>query len=209
MMGHSQPAKDFFGELWIGDKQFAAHSPDSAQIVDLKKNIMLLVNHKTKTYIEVALPFDFASLIPPQFASMMQGMMKMTVTVTPTGRKKNIGQWGCDEYEADMNMMMMPMKMKIFATTDVPFDLNDYMENVYGHFLKAQMRLDADSAREMAKIKGFWIASETDMEIMGSTIKSTMGVLEISKKQAPADVYSAPAGYAKKDKFSMEDLSGR
>ena len=31
-----------------------------------------------------------------------------------------------------MNMMMMPMKMKVYATTDVPFDLAAYMSKVYG-----------------------------------------------------------------------------
>jgi hypothetical protein len=61
----------------------------------------------------------------------------------------------------------------------------------------------------MMKIKGFQIASEMSGEIMGMKFNTTTEVLEISKKNPPANVYSAPAGYAKKDKLSMEDIQRR
>src|SRR4030066_319833 len=55
---------------------------------------------------------------------------------------KKVGQWNCTGYEATISMMMMPMKMTIWASTDVPFDLDKYMEKVYGNVLKAQMMMD-------------------------------------------------------------------
>jgi hypothetical protein len=209
VMGQSQPAKDTISEQWIGDGQVAMVSPDRTVLIDLKKNVMDIINHKNKTYVEATLPLDFASLMPPQMASMMQGMMKMTVTVAPTGQKKTFGQWSCDEYDVAMTMMMMPMKMKVYATTNVPFDLKDYMEKIQSNILKSQLRLDDASVAEMAKVKGFWIASETTGEMMGAKIRSTMEVVEISKKAAPAGVYSVPAGYAKQDKFSMQDMQNK
>jgi hypothetical protein len=209
MMGQNQPAKDSVSEQWIGNDKFAMITDQNVSVIDLSKNVMYIINPKAKTYIEAPLPFDFTSLLPPQMASMMQGMMKMTVTVNPTGGKKTVGSWACDEYDVTMNMMMMPMKMKVYATADVPFDLAAYMSKVYGTMLKSQFRLDDASVSEMMKVKGFWISSETTMEMMGSKIRTTSEVVEISQKTPPAGVYSVPAGYKKQDKLSMQDLQNK
>ena len=209
VMGQNQPAKDSVAEQWIGTDKYAMLSDQNASVIDLSKNVMYIINHKSKTYIEAALPFDFSSLLPAQMASMMQGMMKMTVTVNPTGGKKTVGSWACDEYDVTMNMMMMPMKMKVYATTDVPFDLAAYMNKVYGTVLKSQFRLDDASASEMMKVKGFWISSETAIEMMGAKIRTTSEVIEISKKTPPTGVYGVPAGYTKQDKLSMQDLQNK
>ena len=61
----------------------------------------------------------------------------------------------------------------------------------------------------MMKIKGFWISSETTMEMMGAKIRTTSEVVEISKKTPPAGVYSVPAGYTKQDKLSMQDMQNK
>lgn len=209
IMGQSQPAQDSFSEQWIGESQFAMIAEKNSSVLDLNKNVLYIINHKAKTYIEAPLPFDFSSILPSQMASMMSSMMKMTVTVAPTGQKKTIGEWKCDEYNVTMNMMMMPMKMKVYATTEVPFDLKGYIEKVYGTSLKTQFRMDDASVKEMMKIKGFWIASETKMEMMGAKIHTTSEVVEISKKTPPAGVYSVPAGYTKQAKLSMQDMQQR
>lgn len=209
IMGQSQPAQDSFSEQWIGESQFAMIAEKNSSVLDLNKNVLYIINHKAKTYIEAPLPFDFSSILPSQMASMMSSMMKMTVTVAPTGQKKTIGEWKCDEYDVTMNMMMMPMKMKVYATTEVPFDLKGYIEKVYGTSLKTQFRMDDASVKEMMKIKGFWIASETKMEMMGAKIHTTSEVVEISKKTPPAGVYSVPAGYTKQAKLSMQDMQQR
>ena len=78
IMGQSQPAQDSFSEQWIGEGRFAMVSEKNSSILDLNKNVLFIVNHKAKTYIEAPLPFDFSSLLPAQMASMMSSMMKMT-----------------------------------------------------------------------------------------------------------------------------------
>src|SRR5512136_189648 len=123
MMGQNRPAKDEITEQWFNDNQFVAITPEMTIAVDLKKNILDIINDKQKTYIESSLPFDFASILDPQMAQMMGQMMKMTVTVAPTGQTKTIGQWKCDGYDVTINTMMMPVKISVWATTDVPFDL--------------------------------------------------------------------------------------
>jgi len=208
VMGQSQPASDSTSEQWIGDNAFAMVSPERSVVIDFKKNIMSIINHKAKTYLETTLPMDFAKLLPPEMASMA-AMMKMTVTVNPTGQTKTVGQWKCSGYDVTMQMMMMPMKMVVWATSDVPFDLNAYMDKIYGAALQAQMRLDEASINEMKKIKGFWISTETTSEMMGAKFRSVTETMEISKKTPPAGVYSVPAGYTKQEKFSMQDMQGK
>ena len=208
VMGQNQPAKDGTAEQWMGDDKFATITPELSIVVDTKKNILYWINHGNKTYIESPLPFNFTNIVDPQMAQMMAQMMKMTVTVTPNGQTKTIGQWKCSGYEVAINMMMMPMKMSVWATTDVPFDVEKFMK-LYTNVIKASLRLDDAAVQEMLKVKGYWIATETNAEIMGAKMHNTTEVIEISKKSADASVYSVPAGYTKKDKLSMQDMQNR
>jgi hypothetical protein len=59
------------------------------------------------------------------------------------------------------------------------------------------------------KVKGYWIATEMNAEIMGAKMHNTTEVVEITNKTAPASVYAVPAGYTKKDKLSMQDMQNR
>lgn len=207
IMGQSQPAKDEISEMWIGDKRFAYHREDSSQIVDLSKNIMYMINHARKTYIEATLPFDIADYMPEQMAQMMQSMMGgIKIEVTPTGQTKTIGSWKCDGYNVTMDMMMMQMNMEIWATADVPFDWKKFSQEGMGNFMKAQMRLDDSTIKEFEKIKGFMIYTETKGKMMGAEMRSTSEVVEISKKPAGDAAYSVPEGYTKQEKLSMEDM---
>ena len=205
MMGQSQPAKDQTTEQWLGDDRFATITPEMSIVVDLKKNVLYWINHGNKTYLESPLPFDFSKVVDPQMAQMMAQMMKMTVTVSPNGQTKTIGQWNCSGYDVALNMMMMPMKMSVWASTDVPFDVDKFMK-LYMNVLKAQLRLDDAAIQEMMKVKGYWIATEMNAEIMGAKMHNTT---EVSKKSPDASVYSVPAGYTKKDKLSMQDMQNR
>lgn len=205
IMGQSQPAKDETIEQWFGDDRFAHLSPEMSSIVDLKKNVMYLINHKDKTYVEAQLPLDVMKLFPPEMAQMMGSMMKMTVTVTPTGQTKTIGQWKCSGYDVSLQMMMMPMKMAVWASTDVPMDMQKFAD-MYSNVLKAQLRLDDTAVKEMMKIKGYWIASETTGEMMGAKIKSMTEVIEITKKTPDSSVYTVPAGYKKGEFLDLKSM---
>jgi hypothetical protein len=204
MMGKSQPAKDEVQEQWIGDNKFAAIQATQRIILDLDKKMMYVVYPKTESYVETQLPLDMAKLLPEQVAQMMS-MMKMTVKVTPSGQTKTIGKWKCNGYDIDIGMMMMNMKMTSWATTDVPFDWEMYSSKLLPAIMKSsgQMFLDDDSMNEFKKIKGFQVASEMTMNMMGQNIRVTSEVLEISKKTAPKGTYTVPGSYSKQDKLTI------
>lgn len=208
-MGQSQPGTDTVSEQWIGDDVFATVTEATTSLIDLKKNVMVMINHKEKTYIETPLPLDLSKIMPAEMAGMAQAMMKMTVAVTPTDQTKTVGSWACTGYNVAMNMMMMPMKIQVWVTTDVPFDLAKFTEKIYGNVLKAQFQLDDAAVKEMMKIKGFWIASETSAEMMGAKIHATTEVVEIGKKTPPASVFAVPAGYKKMERYTMQQMQKR
>ncbi len=208
VMGQNQPAKDEIIEQWIGDDKFAFISSEMSSILDLKKNVGYFINPKEKTYVESPLPLDLTKVFPPEMSQVLSQMMKMTVSVTPNGQTKTIGQWKCSGYDVTIQMMMMPMNMSVWASTDVPIDMEKYAK-MQSNILKIQLRLDDAAVKEMMKVKGYWIASETTAEIMGAKMRVTSEVIEISKKTPDASVYSVPAGFTKKDTLTMQDLQRR
>ncbi|HSQ35898.1 MAG TPA: DUF4412 domain-containing protein [Candidatus Binatia bacterium] len=205
MMGKNQPAKDEVMEQWIGNNLMTNISGDKVMILDMNKNLMFIVNPKEKSYIETTLPLDMSKLIPKEMAPMM-AMMKMTVKVAPNGKTQKVGTWNCTGYDVDMSMSMMQMKMKVWATTEVPFDWKAFSK-MYANVAKMQF-MDDSSIAEFMKINGYQILSEMTMNVMGADMKVTTQVAEITKKAAPAGVYSVPAGFTKKDSLSLQDLRG-
>ncbi len=209
MMGQTTPAQDYIIEMWLGDDIFAMTGAGLSGIIDLKKNLAYLIIPDSKAYVESPLPLDMNKLMPPEVASMMGGGMKATITVKPNGQTKTVGSWPCTGYDADMTitmmMMTMNMKMAIWASEKVPFDLSKYMEKFYGPQLAMTMQLDPAGLAEMKKIKGYPILTETSGEVMGSKVRSTQEVIEISKKTPPPGTYSVPEGFKKQANFTVQD----
>jgi len=175
----------------------------NAQILPLDSE--RIFNPKEKSYVETSLPLDMSKLMPKEMAPMM-AMMKMTVKVTSNGQTQKINNWNCSGYDVDMSVSMMQMKMKVWATTDVPFDWKAFAK-MYTNVYKMSFMDDAALA-ELMKINGYQVASEMTMNMMGANMKVTTQVVEIAKKDAPAGVYAVPPGFIKKDLLSLQDLRG-
>jgi len=205
VMGQNTPAQDGITEQWLGNDKYTFITGDQMFIIDLKKNLGYIINTKAKTYVEAALPLDMSKLLPPE-AAAFAGMMKVSATVAPTNETKKFGSWNCVGYDVNMSMTMFAMKMKVWAATDVPFDAAAFNAKIWGNLVAGMQMMDDASVKEMAKIKGFQIYSETTGDIMGAKIRQTTEVVEIVKKDAPAGIYSLPAGFTKTATLSMDAL---
>lgn len=206
MMGKKQPAKDQVTEQWMGDNKFAQIAENQTMVMDLNQSVIYVIYHGNKSYVEAKLPLDMSKLIPEQMAAMME-MMKMTVTVNPTGESKKVGDWNCKGYDITMSMQMMTMKMKAWVTKDVPFDWKAFSEKMLPQVMKLSgggIGLDENALKEFQKLDGFQVAMEMTMNVMGQDMKTSSQVVEISKKPAPAGIYSVPQGYTKLDKLKMK-----
>jgi len=206
MMGQKQPARDINQEQWLAGNKMAVIMPEQTTVLDLDVNKMYIIYPGSKTYVETELPFDLAKILPPQAAQMLS-MMKVTAKVTPTGETKQVDKWSCKGYNVDMNMSMMQMSMKVWATQDVPFDFKAYQEKIFPYLRKISMgamNLDDATLNEFKKIDGFQVLSEVSVKVMGTEVKSYTKVLEISEKPAPAAVFTVPAGFTKQDKMNLQ-----
>jgi hypothetical protein len=201
-----QPASDTFSEQWIGNGEVAIINPENTIILHTRRKVIDLIYSKTKVYVEATLPLDFIGLLPPEIAPLMQSM-KLSIAVSPAGKTITLKEKPCRQYSVTITGNDAPViKMKVYATTDISFDLKNYVE-VQSSLFKTQMiGFNATSKKELAKIRGLWMASETTAEVMGSTAHSTMEVIEIAKKSAPAGTYTVPSGYTRKEKLSLEDM---
>lgn len=208
MMGQNQPAVDAFSEIWFTDDKMALLSSGTSIIVDMAKKVVFMVNIERKTYVEMEIPVDLSKYIPEEMAQMAQMMLSTSMTIQPTGETATINNWKCEGYDVNIDMMMLQIKTKVWASKDVPFDWKEFM-NKNMEVAKVTMQLNDQSIQEMAKIEGFQIRSETTMNMMGSDINSYQEVVEISQKSAPAGTYTVPEGFKKLDKLSSADLMKR
>ena len=115
MMGVAQPAKDVVSEIWITEKGFRSDDPDHSTIMKANAQKVIIIDHKTKTYMEQPLNMDdmMGNMSEGESAEdkaamrqMMQNMMKMDAAVTDTGEQKTINGWKCRKYILKMNTAM-------------------------------------------------------------------------------------------------------
>ncbi len=205
MMGQKSPAKDDTSEQWIGDNRMLHSRLDQSSLIDLEKNRVYIIYHKTKTYVETTLPLNMKKLMPQEMLAMLS-MWKIQAEVTPTAETKKIGEWNCKGYKIDITMGMMSMEMKTWATEDVPFDWKSFTSKMYPTLLQASIgqHMDEATLNQYKKIEGFQVATSVTIKIMNQEIKSSSKVVEISTKPAPPGIFAIPAGYKKQDTLIMQ-----
>ena len=213
MMGQSQSAKDEMFETWMtGDKARMDHGEDSSIIIRLDKNKMYLVNHAEMKYVEMEIggkndiftsalsASDLSGEEQAQAKKMMEkfaGMMKPKVTVTATGETQKIKDWNCQKYNMTMSMMGTKSNYEVWATEDIDIDYDLYRNLAFS--IMGQTPGVEDMMKEMSKIKGIVVLQQGTMSMMGTDVKSSQELLEVSDKSAPAGIYEVPEGYTKQN----------
>ena len=178
--------------------------------MDFKKKTMTQINHAEKSYTVINMDFsvpkaeagdDEDAAQAQAMAGMMQGMMNMEISVEPLGQKKQVGSWNCEGYKFTVTTMMGPLVQTMYATEGLKID-----PAVYRRYMMSSLAMmpgmkekTEQVAKEMDKIKGIVVRTETSMKMMGAEIKSYTEVLEAKEAKAPADAFAIPSGYKKQD----------
>ncbi len=211
MMGQSQPPQDMEFEIWMSpDKARMNQGEDVTIIVRTDKGVMYMINHKEMKYTEMPVSgagdilsaglasADMSDEEKAQAQKMMKGfsqMMKPKVSVTETGETQKIKNWNCKKYIMTMEMMGTKTTQELWATQDIKIDFELY--RALAMSMMSQMPGLEDMMKEMEKIKGITVLSTGTTSMMGTDVKSTQELLEVSEKSAPAGAYEVPSGYAK------------
>jgi hypothetical protein len=205
VMGSTQPAKDIVHEIWITPQAARNDDPERSTIYRMDKNVIIMLDHKKKTATEIALgkmkmpEMDMSRNKEANAAiqDMMKNMMKMKITITATGEKKKINGWNCAKYVQVMETGMGQHKSEIWATEDIKIDYDLFAK--FSAAMLAQMpgasAAMEDMTREMKKIKGMHVYTESSTPMMGTVVKSTTELLEWKEGKAPSGILDIPAGY--------------
>jgi len=193
MMGQTQPAKDSFVDTWFATDKIRSDQDKSSTIVRLDKNVLYIIDHDKKTYLER--PFNLNNPINEK----MPGNLGINIIVTPANENKKINNWTCKKYLQKMDIMGMSMTSEVWATEDIRMDYE-----VYSKFLSASfrqnpaMRADMEKLiKEMKKIKGVQVLTVTSNVVMGQTMKTVQELVDFKEGTAPVGIFDLPAGYKK------------
>lgn len=217
MMGKTQPAKDYVGTMWVTTDKARNDMDDKSTIVRLDKNVMIILDHTKKKYMEIPLNFAEAAAkqaekegaseeelakLPEAMRSLMKGAMKMNVSVTETNETKTINRWSCRKYIQKIEGMMSS-ESEIWASQDVKLDAK-----LLAKFSAAFMAMNpglkealADLQKQMEKIKGVAVLTNTSSTIMKTPMKSSVELIEVKEGTAPAGIFEVPADYKKEKGF--------
>jgi len=217
VMGKTQPAKDEIVITWLGkDRARMDHDQDKSTIILLDKNVIISLDHTKMTYTEMQIGEWEKSIEESMnkqaktdqdkegaqkalgFLKGLKSLIKFETKVTETNATKRIKDWSCRKYILKSNMPMVKLTSEIWATEDIRVDFNLYRK--ISNAMLAGMPGMQESLKEMEKIKGVMVYSESSGSAMGADVKSTEELLEISDKAAPAGAYEIPKGYAKVNK---------
>ena len=201
--GQEHEASEEIIETWIGKNRLAKHGQGRSLIVLLDKKIIYFVDHVKKTYIEMTVPVDVHQYFPEALEQLM-GLV--TVSVIPTEEFQKFEKRECRVYEVDIESLMISMKMRVWATLDVPFDRKIYLEETFPELAKVTYLLPNKAVDELSKIEGFHFRTEMALNFMGAEMESIQEVVEMARKSAPDNIYALPHDYTKKDCLSLQDF---
>lgn len=195
MMGQNLPAKDEIHTYWFGEKGVRMDQGETSMILDFAGKKMYVVQHVDKTFTPIDLPIDMNKLMPPEMAAVMQQMMQMmggSTKVTPLDRSGSYAGFACKFYRIDISMPMMTTSMENCMSEALPIDYSRYSELID---IQGQMFPNAKWLRDLAKVKGFPVRSDSTVSAMGSSFKSWQELASVDEKPAPAGLYNPPPGY--------------
>jgi hypothetical protein len=152
--------------------------------------------------------------LPPeqrkQMEAMMGGLMG-SFDVKKTGPSRKIAGYGCETWEITMGQVSTTEEC---LSSELQLPLQAWqMYRSWSDSLKAMMAAMGPMAKNMEQmqekfkeLKGYPMASDSKVNIMGHSSRTTSEVIEVKKGPIPASVWEIPAGYKKVDNPMLKAL---
>jgi hypothetical protein len=215
--GQNMPARDDTTSVWIADGKAKMVSHDATMLILVDKDAMYVINDKDKTYSQMKLSEagDITAMLKEQGVdvdneeqmAMMKGMMsamQIKATVTPTDETKKIEGYECKKYDVDFTIGMGKISSIYWVTPDIKIDY-DMLYKIQNAMM-LRMPGSMEAMKELEKMDGFPVYTETTANMMGASIKSTTKLLKYAEKSAPAGTFVLPEGYKETE---MKAMPGR
>ena len=203
--GTVQPASDSTIEIWLKDNRLAYITPGRIVLVEQNTKLISIINRREKTYVQTSLPLEMKNIVSAEILAMLQSR-QVAGEVKETGENKKINSWQCVGFEVQVSQPYA-LEIKHWATVDVPFNwkkLNEMFSDIrkLGNYSDTYIE-------QLRQIKGFVVCSDVEIFLQGTSFGSKSQVLEISRKNPPADVYSIPDGFKKNEQLTIQNLRNR
>jgi hypothetical protein len=186
--------------VWIGEKGLRSDGEGQSILVRNDTKNVYIIDHTQKEYTIVPFSqFDAISdaITTSGLPDFVTNMIKMTATVSPTSETKKIGNYNCKKYLQTIKNAAMSSETVLWVTKDIKVDVEIYKKYLSSMLTAtpAMRQLLGDISKEIDKIDGVYVLSNTVTNTMGNEIKSSAEVLEAKEGTAPAGTYELPAKY--------------
>jgi beta-lactamase regulating signal transducer with metallopeptidase domain len=213
-------AKDYFlffekgekvanvNELWFGDRRAVSIERDQTVIVDLIESTVTFINHRNKSWLKTRHPIDMESLLGDEFQWRHPWPQTTGVVEEVDGTLEILGK-ECREYQVDSwkvagNKQVDFNTIRVWASTDMPFDVNLFHELIDNKRKFANR--DAEYRAQLAKLQGIQMALRLEVGPFWASRILHSEVVEITSRRPPAGLWSVPEGYTRKEQFTKDDF---
>jgi len=188
-------------ETWIGPRVIANTEFGHTMVIDLADDRLTFIDHDNETFVEHALPVDVAELLSPE-ERRRHREMRSSGEVSKTRKRPRFLRRRCGEFEVVWwytkdGSCPDPGPITVWATTDVPFDLDLY-DSVLLHSRMLYNR-DERYRRELEKIEGLQVRIELGGDGFLYGTRYVNEVVEMAAMAPPSDAYVVPMGYTRQE----------
>lgn len=216
-LGHMVPEINAVNEWWFDrDKvtfistgwQLEIMNTDWRFTLDKEKKRILVINLTNSTFMDVSLQKNQVSYLDPSYIEVLSDF-RFNGTVEKLNEKETYLEKTCDRYRVNEWMMEVDLRFyererTILVTPDVPFNWKSFDELF--HWIRSFFNPQPVYLSELKKIDGFIMKSDEAFMPRGGRLRWDFKVLEISHKEAPANIYDIPINFKKQEEFSRRDL---
>jgi len=166
-----------------------------------------LIDKRKKEFFKTNLPLFFSKLLPKELLAVRISQLPK-LKVKKLDFKEKIGKYNCQRYNITLNFMMMMIKIKVWTSDEFYEDVNlknPFLSKLNSIHLLKYFYPDLPEDKNIRsfynqtrKIRGFWIKSEIEMDLLIRKITITSEIKEISKENAPPNIFSIPKNYKEK-----------
>jgi hypothetical protein len=207
--GESQPAQDTQIRVWVANDKLRRDEGETSAILRLDRNKLYVIRHADKTWSELALPVDFARLMPKgseQVGALWAQQMKLTVQLQPSQETRTVGSWNARKIKMDITNAT---GMKIASTLWVSKDVQGWSAlNRLAATLAALQPGSASWVSALEQMEGFPVLREDRVEAMGARFGTREELVSVETRDASPGAYDPPAGYQQETFNPLEGLGG-
>lgn len=191
---------------WVGKDRLRVDLGTWTTLVRQDTHKLYQINHETKTYSVVDLPFELAKYVKPEEVKKAEeALAKVTISITPTTETKKFKDWNATKYVMTMTVPGRgTFTEQIWAASEVGFDTKPWFDML--SVRTSLQPVGALMAAEQKKIVGIPVFVERSQVIGKNTFTGRDEIVSIESKDAPEGTFDLPKDYTEKP-FELFDAA--